>query len=113
MAQEKELTPEEMKAKIAELEAQNKQKDAQLAQEREDNDKVNHELLAKLEETSLQKDAAAPVVSLGKVKYRVVIPQFQIGDKVYKAKEVERDSDLLKALVKAGSGVLEKIEEKA
>jgi hypothetical protein len=106
MANEKELTPEEMKAKIAALETQ-------LSKEREDNDKVNQELLAKLEETSLQKDAAAPVVTLDKVKYRVVVPKFQILDRVYEAKEVKSNSDLLEALVEAGSGVLEKIEDKA
>jgi hypothetical protein len=106
MALEKELTPEELKAEITALKAQ-------LSKEREDNDKVNQELLAKLEETSLQKDAAAPVVSLGKDKYRVVIPQFQIGDKVHQAKEVSSNSELLKALVASKSGVLEKVEEKA
>jgi len=106
MANNTELTPEEMKAKIAALETQ-------LTKEREDNDKVNQELLQKLEETSLQKDAAAPVVSLEKVKYRVVIPRFQIGEKVYEAKEVKSNSDLLKALVEAESGVLEKAETPA
>lgn len=107
-----------MAALVAELEQKNAEKDAQLKaqsemflQEREQHDKLNQELLQKLEETSLQKDATCPVVSLGKAKYRVVIPKFQIGTDFYEAKDLKSNSELLKVLVEKKSGVLEHLDD--
>jgi hypothetical protein len=120
-----ELTADQLKAKLEAAEAALKAKDQELSnknlqlkaqedalkQQQQEAATLQDELVQQIENLSVQKSDALPVVSIGKDQYQVLIPRFQLGDDVFEAKNLESNSQLVKDLVAAKSGVLQKISK--
>lgn len=81
----------------------------QLTAERAEQDGVIAELQKELEVARATKGGKLPVVSHGKDKYQVTSAKFHFGGAVHEAKDLLTNKELVKQLVEAKSGVLEKI----
>lgn len=101
VATEKTYTAEE----IAEIVKRN----AQLEAENEVAQQIIEEQETRLKEANLQGADSHPVVTHEGEHYRVVLPQFQYGSKVYAAADLKNNQELVAQLVKDESGVLELI----
>lgn len=120
MSKEKELTQEELAAKVAALEADK----AALENEAVELDKKNKKLAADLKKTTKIAEAKTEVHTFevdetdeegeppGNVlKYKFVAPAFNVDRKEYTAAEAKEDAVICAHLVHIGSGIIELVEE--
>ena len=95
-----ENTPETPEEKIARLE-----REVQEANE------LIHEQNQQLEAKQLQGAGSLPVITYKQQYYQVQAAKFHFNGVDYKADDLASNSDLVKQLLEAGSGLLEKIEK--
>lgn len=105
----KEESNEKVNQELADLQAEI----ARLQEERDNAVKerdsaltVNDDLQKKLEETEATVDKVMIVVTHNKKKYKVAAKQFQFGEEVYKAEDLKKNADIVKALIEKKSGLL-------
>lgn len=100
MAKDKELSNEDLRAKIAELEAANKEQAS-----------IIDDQTKKLDELSEMKTVNHPTVKVGDDIYEIVIQKFIIDGSEKTAEDVKKDKTLAEQLLKMQSGVLVKKEK--
>jgi uncharacterized protein YydD (DUF2326 family) len=64
-----------------------------------------------LEAKTLQGTGALPVITYKQQNYQVLAAKFHFNDVDYKAEDLAGNGDLVKKLLEAGSGLLQKIEK--
>lgn len=92
------MTKEELEAKIAELEAENKN----LLDE-------NAKLQGQLEKEEKAVDAVLPTITVDKQKYKVLSRKFTFQGELVTFENLKKDNELQKKLVESGSGLLQKV----
>lgn len=101
----KELTPEQ---KIEALEKQL----AQVQSESQAKDAIIEGQSEQLAAAEIQGAGSLPVLTHDKKRYQVLAGQFTVEGKLVKAEDLKTDKSLVETLVKAGSGILQLLEEK-
>lgn len=66
----------------------------------------NEELQQQLASSEKTLEAVKVIVTHDKAKYEVIVPRVQLDGKVYDAKDLKTNKEVVKALVEKGSGVL-------
>ncbi len=64
-----------------------------------------------LEAKTLQGTGSLPVITYKQQNYQVLAAKFHFNDVDYKAEDLAGNGDLVKKLLEAGSGLLQKIEK--
>lgn len=122
MAQEQELTLEQALAKIAEQQTEIEGLNTRvedLETEQGESTQIISDLQEELANAKAGQEISETVVVTHtaedgtKAQYKVLAPKFQHKHVAYEAKDLKTNTDLLKELVAAGSGVLLKLEKPA
>ena len=84
---------------------------ARLKWELEEAQNIIGEQAEQLEAKTLQGTGSLPVITYNKQNYQVLAAKFHFKDVDYKAEDLAGNADLVKKLLEAGSGILQKIEK--
>lgn len=104
MAENKELSIEELKAQLAEAQKENAQAKKVIAEQNELIEKTSGEL------KTAEANAKFPVITVDKKKFKVAVKSIAYKDKVYSLEELKEDKELQKELIEIGSGALIEIK---
>lgn len=110
------MTKEELKAQVAQLEGEKKELQEQVKQQNEDA-KILGATITELQEEleALQNAPAkseAAEITHKKKKYRVMIPRFRFEAKEYALSDLQENEDLVSAILeKEGQGILKPVKK--